>query len=203
VRSYVEEPHSGISTDRQEQSVLNMTARESEDAREASLDLVRDHPNRLRYLFRGAEQSSIDQYLPHHDEVQVLIMPIQHAILKLSERTMEVLRRAYELQPDRYEDLVAIRGIGAKAIRALALISDLVYGAAPSWKDPAEYSFAHGGKDGIPFPVDRRTYQKSIEIIENATSSAKAGQKEKTEAIRRLRQYFSNIIDEPSASASR
>jgi len=203
VRSYVEEPHSGISSDRQEQSVLDMTARESEDTREASLDLVRDHPNRLRYLFRGAEQLSIDQYLPHHDEVQVLIMPTQHAILKPSERTMEVLRRAYELQPDSYEDLVAIRGIGPKAIRALALISDLVYGSAPSWKDPAKYSFAHGGKDGIPFPVDKRTYQKSIEIIENATSSAKAGQKEKMEAIRRLRQYFSNIIDEPSASASR
>ncbi|TLN01132.1 DUF763 domain-containing protein, partial [bacterium] len=131
-----------------------------------------------------------DQYLLQHDEVQVLIMPTQHAIPELSERTMKALCRAYEVQPKSYEDLVAIQGIGAKAIRALALISDLVYGAAPSWKDPAKYSFAHGGKDGIPFPVDRRTYQKSIEIIENATSSAKAGQKEKTEAIRRLRQYL-------------
>jgi len=190
VRSYVEEPHSGILTDRQEQTVLDMTARESEDAREASLDLVRDHPNRLRHLFRGAEQVSMHQYLPQHEEVRVLIMPIRHSIPELSERTMKALCAAYELQPDSYEDLVAIRGIGGKAIRALALISDLVYGAAPSWKDPAKYSFAHGGKDGIPFPVDRRTYQKSIEIIENATSSAKAGQKEKTEAIRRLRQYF-------------
>jgi hypothetical protein len=81
---------------------------------------------------------------------------------------------------------VALRGIGPKAVRALALVSELVYGARPSWKDPAKYSFAHGGKDGIPYPVDRRTYHKTIEIIENATQKASVGENEKTKAIRRL-----------------
>jgi hypothetical protein len=97
----------------------------------------------------------------------MLVMPTEHSITRLSETTVEALRRAYEFQPESYEELVALRGIGPKAIRALALVSELIYGTAPSWKDPAKYSFAHGGKDGIPYPVDRRTYHKTIEIIEN------------------------------------
>jgi hypothetical protein len=113
-------------------------------------------------------------------------MPTQHSIMRLSEVTEKALRRAYELQPDGYEELVALRGIGPKAVRALALVSELVYGTRPSWKDPAKYSFAHGGKDGIPFPVDRRTYHKTIEIIENATQKASVGENERKKAIRRL-----------------
>jgi len=190
VQSFVEEPHSGIASDRREQTVLDMTAHESEKAREASVELARDKPDRLTALVREAEQLSMDNYLPTRAEIRTLVMPAQHTIPRLSERTAATLRRAYELQPNNYEELVAIRGIGQKAVRALALVSELVFGAAPSWKDPAKYSFAHGGKDGIPFPVDRRTYEKTIEIIENATSAAKIGQKEKTNAIKRLHQYL-------------
>jgi hypothetical protein len=119
-----------------------------------------------------------------------LIMPTQHSITGLSETTIEVLRRAYELQPSSYEELVAIRGIGPKAIRALALVSELIYGKAPSWKDPAKYSFAHGGKDGIPYPVDRRTYHKTIEIIEDATQRANVEESEKIKALRRLHEFL-------------
>jgi hypothetical protein len=118
-------------------------------------------------------------------------MPTQHSITRLSETTVEALRRAYEFQPESYEELVALRGIGPKAIRALALVSELIYGTAPSWKDPAKYSFAHGGKDGIPYPVDRRTYHETIEIIENATQKANVGENEKTKAIKRLQALLS------------
>lgn len=190
VQSFVEEPHSGIASDRRELTVLDMTARESEEAREASVGLARDKPDRLTVLAREAEQVSMDEYLPARAGIRTLVMPARHTISRLSERTAAALRRAYELQPENYEELVAIRGMGPKAVRALALVSELVFGAAPSWKDPAKYSFAHGGKDGIPFPVDRRTYEKTIGIIENATSAAKIGQKEKANAIRRLHQYL-------------
>ena len=190
VHSFVEEPHSGIASDRREQSVLDMTAHESMDAREASLDLVRDNPDRLRALVREAEQASIDEYLPCRQQMLTLVMPTQHQISCLTERTMTALRRAYELQPESYEELVAIRGIGPKAVRALALVSELVYGSAPSWKDPAKYSFAHGGKDGMPYPVDRRTYQKTINIIENAVLAATVGQNDKIHAIRRLQELL-------------
>jgi hypothetical protein len=190
VRSFVEEPHSGIASDSRGQPVLDMTARESEESRKVSLDLVRDNPDHLKSLSPRPGQSSIDQYLPDHAQMLTLIMPTQHSIVRLSERTREALRRAYELQPATYEELVAIRGIGPKAIRALALVSELVYGTTPSWKDPAKYSFAHGGKDGIPYPVDRRTYHQTIEIIEDATRNANVGENEKIKAIKRLHEFL-------------
>ncbi|GAI14152.1 unnamed protein product, partial [marine sediment metagenome] len=111
-------------------------------------------------------------------------------ISELTERTMTALRKAYEFQPESYEKLVAIRGIGPKAVRALALVSDLIYGEPPSWEDPARFSFAHGGKDGIPYPVDRRTYQKTIEILESAVQGVKVDRKEKLSAIRRLHEFL-------------
>ncbi len=186
VTSFVEEPHTGIASERLGQSALDMTAHQSEESRKSSLDLVRDSPNSLSRLIHGAEQASIDQYLPGHQGALMLVMPTQHSISRLSTTTVEALRRAYEFQPDSYEELIALRGIGPKAIRALALVSELIYGTAPSWKDPAKYSFAHGGKDGIPYPVDRRTYHKTIEIVENATMKANIGENEKTKAIKRL-----------------
>jgi hypothetical protein len=190
VRSFVEEPHSGIASDRREQSVLDMTARESEEARKTSLDLVLDDPQRLSGLIREAKQASIDEYLTHRSQMLTLVMPTQHTIQELSDRTIAALRRAYEIQPESYEALVAIRGIGPKAVRALALVSELIYGTSASWKDPAKYSFAHGGKDGIPYPVDRRTYDKTIEIIETATLSANIGQNEKIDAVKRLHEFL-------------
>jgi len=139
---------------------------------------------------REAEQRSLDDYFERSPQVLKLVMPTKHAITDLTERTVVALRRAYELQPEDYEELIAIRGIGPKAVRALALISDLIYGNPPSWKDPAKYSFAHGGKDGIPFPVDKPTYHKTTEILESAIEGAKIGQKDKLNAIRGLHEFL-------------
>jgi hypothetical protein len=190
VRSFVEEPHSGIIGDRREEVVLDMTARESEEARKASVDLVRDSPQRLMLSVRDAEQRSLDEYFERSPHVLKLVMPTPHTITNLTEQTITALKRAYELQPENYEELVAIRGIGPKAVRALALVSDLIYGRSPSWKDPVRFSFAHGGKDGVPYPVDRGTYQKTIEILESAIEDARVGQKEKLNAVRRLHEFL-------------
>jgi len=190
VHSFVEEPHSGIVGDRREEVVLDMTARESGEARKASLDIVREDPKRLGSYVRETEQRSLDEYLARSPQVRTLIMPTQHTISELTERTMTALRKAYEFQPESYEKLVAIRGIGPKAVRALAFVSDLIYGKPPSWEDPARFSFAHGGKDGVPYPVDRRTYQKTIEILQSAVQEVKVDQKEKLNAIRRLHEFL-------------
>jgi hypothetical protein len=190
VSSFVEEPHSGIASDRREQSVLDMTARASGEARKVSLCLVRDDPSRLAVYVRGPHQLQIDEYLPRRLQMLALVMPAGHAISDLTERTMVALRRAYEIQPESYEELVAIRGIGPKAVRALALVSDLIYGTSPSWKDPVRYSFAHGGKDGIPYPINRRTYQKTIGLLENAIQAAKVGETDRISAIKRLREFL-------------
>jgi hypothetical protein len=89
----------------------------------------------------------------------------------------EALRVAYERQPRNYEELLCIRGIGPATIRALALISELIYGEEPSWKDPVKFSFAFGGKDGVPYPVDRKTMDEVTDILSNAM---KGGIREKT-----------------------
>jgi hypothetical protein len=83
-----------------------------------------------------------------------------------------------------------LKGLGAKSIRALALLSKLVYGSEPSWRDPVKFSFSHGGKDGFPYPVDRKTYDKSIEILKTAVENAKIGNKEKIYAFKRLNEFI-------------
>ncbi|MEW6222441.1 MAG: DUF763 domain-containing protein [Candidatus Hadarchaeota archaeon] len=190
VGSFVEEPHSGIAGDRREEVVLDMTSRESGEARKASVDLVNDNPKHLLPHVREAEQRSLDDYLVRSPQVKKLVMPAHHEITKLTERTVAALQKAYEIQPENYEELVAIRGIGPKAVRALALVSDLIYGKPPSWKDPAKFSFAHGGKDGIPYQVDKPTYDRTNEILENAIQEAGVGQSEKIRAIKRLHEFL-------------
>ena len=143
--NFVEEPHSAICCDKK-QKTLNMTAKSSKEARETSVDLVNDNKNIERFLNRN---------LNDFTGKKVLKLPAHHGI-NLNKQTATALSNAYEIQPENYEELLTIRGIGPKAVRALALISELVYGKELSWKDPAKFSFAHGGKDGIPYPVDRK-----------------------------------------------
>jgi hypothetical protein len=118
-------------------------------------------------------------------------MPAHHPVLDmdLTKRGWKTLKNAYELQPENYEELISLRGMGPKKIRALALISELVYGTRLSWRDPVKYSFAHGGKDGYPYPVDRETYDKSIEVLKNAVEDAKVDKKEKYKALKRLHMF--------------
>jgi uncharacterized protein len=101
----------------------------------------------------------------------------------------KILLRTYETAPRDFEALLSIEGVGAKTLRALALTSELIYGTEASRRDPARYSFAHGGKDGTPFPVDRTTYDKTIEIMRNALNAAKIDRSEKVRAFRRLADF--------------
>lgn len=187
VKSFVEEPHSAICSERQERTVLNLTARESDSNRKATLDIIRDGPSHLG--IRQAQRSLLDFGDSRSCEAPELSMPRRHeliASLDIDETGRNALQMAYELQPSSYEELVSLRGLGPKRIRALALISELVYGASPSWKDPAKFGFAHGGKDGTPFPVDRETYDSSIRTLHEAIEGARLEKKEKYEAIKRL-----------------
>jgi hypothetical protein len=190
VKSFVEEPHSAICSQRQEQTVLDLTAGESRENRKATMDIVRDGPSHLRAF--KTQRSLLDFGNTSPSPASELFMPSRHELISLfdiDEAGRKALQLAYELQPSSYEELVALRGLGPKRIRALALISELVYGARPSWKDPAKFSFAHGGKDGTPFPVDRTTYDSTIQTLHEAVEEAKLEKKEKYEAIKRLKQY--------------
>lgn len=188
VVEYVEEPHQGICCDKIETESLDMTASESGDSRKISVDLLCDNPEHLRKYFKdktplkSENQTLLDQYVTEFK------MPRHHPILDmdLSDREFEVLKKAYELQPSNYEEMLSLEGMGPKKIRALALISDLVYGSRPSWRDPVKYSFTHGGKDGYPYPVDREVYDHSIHTLKEALEGAKLENKDKYNAIKRL-----------------
>jgi len=88
--------------------------------------------------------------------------------------------------PENFEKLVSLKGMGPKTIRALSLVSELIYGAKPSYEDPARYSFAVGGKDGTPFPVEKDVYNKLLDVIERGIKNSKITIREKAEAQKRL-----------------
>ena len=167
-----------ICDNKKQESVLDMTAEGSKEARQTSLDIVKDNPKHLEKYIRQSQTT-----LTNFDS---FTLPPNHNIINMKKKNLETLKQAYELQPKDYEELIATRGIGPKTIRSLALISDIIYGTKASWKDPVKYSFAHGGKDGIPYPVDRPTYDCSIKILKNAIRQAKLGEKDRLNALERI-----------------
>lgn len=178
VSSYVEEPHAAILGTREDR-VLDLTSSASRETRAVSLDLVRDAPSHLRSLFVSATregQSTLDRWCG--GEGAHFRMP--------TDVNWETLRAAYDLQPSGYEDLLLVRGMGPATVRALALIADLIYGTPASWRDPVKYSFAVGGKDGVPYPVDRAAMDGCVEILRSGVEVSPAEAAAKAAALKRL-----------------
>ena len=167
------DPHAAIAG-QASQPVLNLVASEAEGNRSGAVALAREKPVAL---------------LGEMTRMRTVAMPRHHDV-RLSdlhpERLARVLLTTYERQPEDYTALLAVPGVGAKALRALALVAELTYGEPASVRDPGSYSFAHGGKDGTPFPVDRPTYDATIESLRRAVNEARAGHSEKSGALRRL-----------------
>jgi hypothetical protein len=115
----------------------------------------------------------------------VLNLPAAHPVPQAG-RIEKTLARIYDIQPSSYEELLAVEGVGPATVRAFALVSEIVYHALASRRDPARYSFAHGGKDGHPFPVNRQDYDCSITMLENALRRAKTGDHSNMEALKKL-----------------
>jgi len=174
---FVCEPHAAVCCDERAPS-LNLVARESEEAREAMSELSRERPERIVSELEGLKR---------------LELPRRHAVL-ISDISPERLRgifvKTYEAQPGDFRSLLGISGVGGKTIRALSLVAELVYGSAPSFEDPARYSFAHGGKDGIPYPVDRSLYDDTISTLERAIKRARLNKTDEISALRRMERVF-------------
>lgn len=174
--SFVEEPHSAV-CGKPAQAVLNMVATESAMARDTSLYLAQRPDEVMKTLKKIADMPV--------DRLKVLNLPAAHPVPRAS-RIEKTLARLYELQPSTYEGLLALEGVGPATVRAFALVSEVIYNAGASNKDPVRYSFAHGGKDGHPFPVNRQDYDRSIYILERALRRAKTGDNENLKALKRL-----------------
>jgi len=174
VKSFVCEPHSAICAVKKEKLVLNLVAKESEATRKHSLDLVQEKPEKI---------------LKEWKKISTLYLPNRHYLLyrDINPRRLQGnLRKIAEVSPQNFESLLGIKGVGAKTLRALALIAEIIYGVKPSFKDPARFAFAHGGKDGHPYPVNRKLYDQSIEILKEAINAAKIGHTEKMKVLKRL-----------------
>jgi hypothetical protein len=179
VVSFVCEPHNAIIAQRRAdgQLMLNMVAGEAEGSRAASVEVATMRPDTFLREVTGGPSL----FLPSHHPV--LPSDVNPAWLA------KVLRPVYENPPSNFEALLAMKGIGAKTIRSLALIAELIHGQAACRRDPATFSFAHGGKDGYPFPVDRRLYDRNIAILERAVAKSKVEPSLKDDALRRLMRY--------------
>lgn len=181
VKSFVNEPHTAICCDITHPT-LNLVASESLQVREISHDLCLESADKAYRLILKIASSEASLKMParHH----LVVRDFNPGRLK------PILHKIYEHQPACFENLLSISGVGAKTLRALALVSELVYGEAPSYKDPARFAFAHGGKDGHPYPVDRLTYDRTIEIVRKAIASARIGERARLTALRRLASAF-------------
>jgi hypothetical protein len=180
-KGFIEEPQNAILCDTHLPHVLNMTSKTSEANRRACVDLVNDRPERLhRILLKPVPtgQSRLDNWslgAPREE----LVMPW--------DANWDLLREVYEFQPKNYEELISFKGIGPSTIRGLSLVSELIYGERASWQDPVRFNFAFGGKDGVPFPVDRKAMDEAVDVLRSGVKSSKVRDEEKTRALRRLR----------------
>lgn len=170
LHSFINEPHTFIYGENQGK-ILNLTADSAASTREKSLLIVNEHPDKII------------------KEVNHLIMPNHHDV-KMKDVNMKrlgaMLWIAHENKPEDFEGLLMLKGMGPRTIQSLALVSEVIYGTPTRFDDPARFSFAHGGKDGAPFPVPTKVFDETISTLHTAIHRAKIGNTDKQQAIRKL-----------------
>lgn len=174
VHSYVTTPHSGICDNYKYSSVLDLTARESKSTQEVIYSISKEKPQIIMKEYQRIRELS----LPSREWIEYTdIRP---------ENLEKVLISTYEHQPRSFEAMLGTKGLGAKSLRALTLIAEIAYGTKASWQDPVKYSFAHGGKDGYPYPVDKQNYDTSIALLKKAILKSKTDRFTKRNALQKL-----------------
>ncbi|MCX3265198.1 DUF763 domain-containing protein [Pedobacter agri] len=176
LKSFVEEPHTGICGINQG-NILNLTANEADLTRKTIMDMTEESPNHMIA------------------EVQKLVMPRHHDVKSKDvdlKRLGSILWLAQEKKPADFEELLLLEGMGPRTLQSMALVSEVIYGTASRFSDPARYSFANGGKDGHPFPVPVNVYDETISVLNKAIEKAKIGNTDKKEAIKALHQIAKN-----------
>ena len=170
LKSFTEEPHTFIYGKNHGQ-IINITDKNADKTRAGILQLTDENPEKL---------------LP---EIKKLVMPSHHDVRAKDvdlKRLGSILAVAYEKQNLDMESLLLLEGLGPRTLQSLVLVSEVIHGTPSRFDDPARFSFAHGGKDGHPFPVPTMVYDEAIQTLENAISRAKLGHTEKNEAIKNL-----------------
>jgi hypothetical protein len=169
-QSYLNAPHSGITGENQG-LILNLADEKASVTRNSIVNIAKENPDRMMA------------------EIRKIIMPRHHEV-KASDVNMKrlgaILTLAHEKQIVDFEPLLLLEGVGPRAIQSLTLVSEVIYGSPTRFNDPARFSFAHGGKDGHPFPVPLKVYDETIGVLKKSIEKAKIGETDKQKAIRQL-----------------
>ena len=176
LQSFVNEPHTFIYGQNQGH-ILNLTHSKALDTRNRTLEISKENPDKIL-----REISHL--VMPNHHDVR-----IEDVNLK---RLGAMLWLTHENQPESFEDLLLLQGMGPRALQSLALVSEVIYGTPTRFDDPARFSFAHGGKDGHPFPVPTKIYDETIATLQTAIQRAKIGNSDKLLAIQKLSEIARN-----------
>ncbi|MFG4002165.1 DUF763 domain-containing protein [Flavobacterium aquidurense] len=170
LKSFINEPHTFIYGENQG-TILNLTAGAATKSREGILELSKESPSKII------------------KEMQYLSMPAHHDV-RMEDVNMKrlgaMLWATHENKPEDFEELLLLKGMGPRALQSLALVSEIIYGTPTRFEDPARFSFAHGGKDGHPFPVPVKIYDETIDTLQRAINRAKIGNSDKIQAIQKL-----------------
>ncbi len=182
-RDFVDSPHSAV--DGQPQGrIINLADRRARAARQAELELARDPDRTVDEYVKVTGRSGRAQLtlpnlqLPAHHEVRhsdVVVRRLRGALVAAANRG-----------PVDFGDLLLTPGVGARTVAALAQVAEVVHGTPSRFSDPARFSYAHGGKDGHPFPVPLRVYDRTISVMRQAVHAAKLGNDDRLAAIKRL-----------------
>jgi hypothetical protein len=176
LRSFVDDPHTFI-YGQNNGYILNMADKQASGSRDGVMQIAAEKPDKML------------------SEINKLVMPSHHDVRAKDidlKRLGAVLWLAQEKMPSDFEDLLLLEGLGPRTLQSLALVSEVIHGTPSRFKDPARFSFAHGGKDGHPFPVPTKVYDETLGVLQTAIYKAKLGQGEKNEAIKRLSKIAEN-----------
>jgi len=177
VKDFIEEPHTFI-YGKNQGVILNLADVHAADAKLAMMEIVKENPTRMI------------------QEIQKLTMPSHHDVKAKDvnlKRLGSVLALAHEKELRNFESLLMLEGVGPRTIQSLALVSEVIHGTPSRFSDPARFSFAHGGKDGHPFPVPLKTYDETISILQHSVEKSKIGDDDKSKAIKNLTLLAQNM----------
>jgi hypothetical protein len=189
--SFVDQPHAAIEGEAQGE-IVNLTDHRAEPSRTGQLELLKTmSPERILDELAVLEpppkappaKSAAQPMLPN------LVMPAHHDVREsdiVMHRLHGNISAAIESGPADFPELLLVPGVGARTVRALAMVAEVVHGAPCRFSDPARFSLAHGGKDRHPFPVPLKVYDETIAVLKSAVGKAKLGREEELGALKRL-----------------
>jgi uncharacterized protein len=184
LKSFVDEPHSAIDGPIQGE-IVNLTDKRAETSRAAQMELLTDlGPDRI-----VAELAALSSEVPAQATLPYLVMPAHHDIRSsdvFTRRLHGTLAAAAERGPVDFPDLLLTPGVGARTVRSLAMVAEVVHGAPYRFRDPARFSLAHGGKDRHPYPVPIKVFDETIRVMKSAVQKAKLGRDAEMQALKRL-----------------